>query len=125
MPFTGSLTRVQLFQRAGQPGVEPRDGLMALSPIRLGIPQPAVVDAVAAVEILDIEVVSQVFANVLEFGAGLLAALLVMLVLAGMARLARRHLGGQTGDVIGASNRSSCRRDPATSIGVEGRIVGQ
>lgn len=43
----------------------------------------------------------------LGVGAGLLAALLVMLVLAGMARLARRHLGGQTGDVIGAVEQAS------------------
>jgi len=43
----------------------------------------------------------------LGVGAGLLAALLVVLVLAGMARLARRQIGGQTGDVLGAVEQVS------------------
>lgn len=43
----------------------------------------------------------------LGVGAGLLAALLVTLVLVGMARLARGQIGGQTGDVIGAVEQIS------------------
>lgn len=43
----------------------------------------------------------------LGIGAGLLAALLVTIVLASAARLALRHIGGQTGDVIGAVEQAS------------------
>jgi adenosylcobinamide-GDP ribazoletransferase len=43
----------------------------------------------------------------LGVGAGLLAALFVMLVLVGMARLTLRQIGGQTGDVIGAVEQIS------------------
>lgn len=38
----------------------------------------------------------------LGVGAALLAVLVVMIVLSGAARVARNHIGGQTGDVVGA-----------------------
>ena len=43
----------------------------------------------------------------LGVSAGLLAALLVTLVLVGLARLARQQIGGRTGDVIGAVEQVS------------------
>jgi adenosylcobinamide-GDP ribazoletransferase len=43
----------------------------------------------------------------LGIGGALLAVLLVMIVLAGAARLARSQIGGQTGDVIGAVEQAS------------------
>jgi adenosylcobinamide-GDP ribazoletransferase len=43
----------------------------------------------------------------LGIGTGLLAVLLVTIVVAGAAHVARRHIGGQTGDVIGAVEQAS------------------
>lgn len=43
----------------------------------------------------------------LGLGAGLLAAFLATIVLAGAARLARKKIGGQTGDVTGAVEQAS------------------
>ena len=73
-----------------------QDGLSATA----GTPQPGTAAVAAILGLLTLLLC-------LGAGAGLLAALLVTLVLAGMARLARRQIGGQTGDVLGAVEQVS------------------